>query len=395
MTARVRLSPTIWSWRAWHEEPAGHYPLRRGIPAGRRRPAHLLAGSLPGSRRRAELHTLAPLPEPYTQADLDEALALRTEGYEAQSVAAFDRALADWTNEAAFHAREERIRRLLCSYEEDGPEAEFVLGTLAAAMGACSARHYGGYCTQITPAYADAASYTRSEDVFGDSYVVYEASASYTIRYQMPDESRLTVGERDRILTRYRDAVQAFLDGKTEDELSKEEAMTRALKRELKRLDQSLSTQWMALEGTRLDDYFAYGPEGARHRETVRPLPQAHRHCRHGGRPRRLHLCPLWDTPVDRHGRRRQAHRPHHVLYGCRGLSPHQEHPALSGQAGGLCRRQLLPLPLFLRHGSAGADESPAAECHLHHLPGVLAVWVRRRPWPAPSGPSCSSCWPA
>ena len=73
-------------------------------------------------------------PEPYTQADLDEALALRTEGYEAQSVAAFDRALADWTNEAAFHAREERIRRLLCSYEEDGPEAEFVLGTLAAAM---------------------------------------------------------------------------------------------------------------------------------------------------------------------------------------------------------------------------------------------------------------------
>ena len=167
-------------------------------------------------------------PEPYTQADLDEALALRTEGYEAQSVAAFDRALADWTNEAAFHAREERIRRLLCSYEEDGPEAEFVLGTLAAAMGACSARHYG----------------------------------AYTIRYHMPDESMLTVGERDRILTSYRDAVQAFLDGKTEDELSKEEAMTRALKRELKRLDQSLSTQWMALEGTRLDDYFAYGPEG-------------------------------------------------------------------------------------------------------------------------------------
>lgn len=38
--------------------------------------------------------------------------------------------------------------------------------------------------------------------------------------------------------------------------------MTRALKRELKRLDQSLSTQWMALEGTRLNDYFAYGPEG-------------------------------------------------------------------------------------------------------------------------------------
>lgn len=71
-------------------------------------------------------------------------------------------------------------------------------------------RHYGGYCTQITPAYTDAAAYTRSEDVFGDSYVVYEASASYTIRYQMPDESMLTVGERDRILTSYRTRCRPF-----------------------------------------------------------------------------------------------------------------------------------------------------------------------------------------
>ena len=264
MTARVRLSPTIWSWRAWHDGTGWSLPSAPWyslLAAPACSPSGLVRSLAPAVR--LELTPPWPLsPEPYTQADLDEAWPLRTEGYEAQSVAAFDRALADWTNEAAFHAREERIRRLLCSYEEDGPEAEFVLGTLAAAMGACSARHYGGYCTQITPAYADAAAYTRSEDVFGDSYVVYEASASYTIRYQMPDESRLTVGERDRILTSYRDAVQAFLDGKTEDELSKEEAMTRALKRELKRLDQSLSTQWMALEGTRLNDYFAYGPEG-------------------------------------------------------------------------------------------------------------------------------------
>ena len=187
-------------------------------------------------------------PEPYTQADLDEALALRTEGYEAQSVAAFDRALADWTNEAAFHAREERIRRLLCSYEEDDlprPNLSSVpwpppWGPAPPGTTAATAHRLPRPMQMLPPI-------PGPEDVFGDSYVVYEASASYTIRYQMPDESRLTVGERDRILTSYRDAVQAFLDGKTEDELSKEEAMTRALKRELKRLDQSLSTQWMAL----------------------------------------------------------------------------------------------------------------------------------------------------
>ena len=71
----------------------------------------------------------------------------------------------------------------------------------------------------------------------------------------------LTVGERDRILTSYRDAVQAFLDGKTEDELSKEEAMTRA--------EAGAETAGPVpvhpvdgAGGTRLDDYFAYGPEG-------------------------------------------------------------------------------------------------------------------------------------
>ena len=268
---RAFASPRSWEFASRILDAAPDGPLEEELLAGTigQAAAVELSGFLREWRHLPSVESVlsdpeeAPVPaDPASLYALCEALALRTEGYEAQSVAAFDRALADWTNEAAFHAREERIRRLLCSYEEDGPEAEFVLGTLAAAMGACSARHYGGYCTQITPAYADAAAYTRSEDVFGDSYVVYEASASYTIRYQMPDESRLTVGERDRILTRYRDAVQAFLDGKTEDELSKEEAMTRALKRELKRLDQSLSTQWMALEGTRLNDYFAYGPEG-------------------------------------------------------------------------------------------------------------------------------------
>ena len=185
MTARVPCHP---------RSGRGGHGMRTGwsLPSAPWHP--LLAGaglltfwlvSLLAPAAALRLHTWPLSPEPYAQADLDEALALRTEGYEAQSVAAFDRALADWTNEAAFHAREERIRRLLCSYEEDGPEAEFVLGTLAAAMGP-PAGTTAATAHRVPPAYTDAAAYTRSEDVFGDSYVVYEASASYTIRYQMP-----------------------------------------------------------------------------------------------------------------------------------------------------------------------------------------------------------------
>ena len=120
-----------------------------------------------------------------------------------------------------------------------------------------------------------------------------------------------------------------------------------------------------------------------------------------------------YGTPVDRHGRRRQAHRPHHVLYGCRGLSPHQEHPALSGQAGGLCRRQLLPFLYFCAMGQP-EQMNPLRLNVIYTISlGVLAVWVRRRPWPTPPGrpappaglpehprrlghlglPASSSCW--
>ena len=315
-------------------------------------------------------------PEPYTQADLDEALALRTEGYEAQSVAAFDRALADWTNEAAFHAREERIRRLLCSYEEDGPEAEFVLGTLAAAMGACSDRHYGGYCTQITPAYADAAAYTRSEDVFGDSYVVYEASASYTIRYQMPDESRLTVGERDRILTRYRQDGGRAVEGGGHDPCPEAGAETagpvpvhpvdgagghparRLLRlwpgggRDPVRLS-ALSLKLIAIAAMVVDHIaFTFVPYGT----------------------------PLW-TVMDAAGKLTGPIMFYMAVEGFHHTRSIRRYLARLSVFAGV---SYFPFLYFCAMGQPEQMDPLRLNVIYTILLGVLAVWVRRRPWPAP-----------
>ncbi len=195
----------------------------------------------------------------YTQDDLDAALALKTESYSSRSVEDFARALADWTDEAAFHRREESLDRLERTYARDGADADFILRTLAASMGEAATRHYGGHCTSRTDSFSDGAVRQRYEDVFGDPYLVFQALASWRVCYTIPDGNALTVAERDRVLNDYRDGVYAFLDGLSEQQLSDQDAMERKLTRELARLDRSLSTTAMKLEGSELDWYDAYG----------------------------------------------------------------------------------------------------------------------------------------
>lgn len=194
----------------------------------------------------------------YTEADYKLALSLKTEGYENLSVGEFDKRVADWTDEAIFHQREEALRRLSYSYGSEQENSQFIHMTLETAFDACSVKHYGGYCTSMRPSYTDGVSRVRTEDVFGDEYPVFEAELDYTITYEVPDETKLTVGEREALLLSYRAAMQKFLDGKTERELLNEKAMQKALEQELSRLDKDLSNGKLKLLGTSLDYFYAY-----------------------------------------------------------------------------------------------------------------------------------------
>lgn len=198
----------------------------------------------------------------YTKSDLELLQSLHTGDYQARSVAEFDKALADWTDEDLFHSREEALNRLDRTYEADGEYAQFLARTLTASMGEASTRHYGGYCTRRRDAFWDGAVRERQEDVFGDLYTVFCAQAEYQVCYTILDEAALTVGERDRILSAYREELDAFLAGLSELQLLDEAAMEKKLERQLKVLDGKLSTQQMKLEGSSLAYYSAYGPEG-------------------------------------------------------------------------------------------------------------------------------------
>lgn len=204
---------------------------------------------------------------PYTREDYALALSLMGENYQEMEVEEFEKMAADWTDEAVFHQREAALQRLVYTYDREKENGAFIHVTLAAALDACSTRHYGGYCTAMTPGYRDGVTRVREEEVFGDRYPVFEAEIGYSLSYQKPDGAQLTVGERDGILLAYRTAVQEYLDSRTEQELAEEARMEEGLKREFSRLNEALSTGNMTLTGTALDYYYAYSYGGASNEE--------------------------------------------------------------------------------------------------------------------------------
>ena len=197
----------------------------------------------------------------YTPEDLKRVEALAAEGWESRSVHDFAKALADWSDEDAFHKSEEAMARLDRTYDEDGKHAQFLRRTLDASLGEASTRHYGGYCTRHKDSFHDNVTKERQADVFGDQYVVFQAEAAYRLCYTITDGDKLTVGERDRILDAYRDAVRQYLDGFSEQQLLEEASMVKKLEGYLETLDKKLSTDLMRLEGSSLAWYSAWGPD--------------------------------------------------------------------------------------------------------------------------------------
>lgn len=197
----------------------------------------------------------------YTPEDLKLVESMQAEGWQERSVNDFAKALADWTGEDAFHKGEEAMERLERTYEEDGKYAQFLRRTLEASLGEASTRHYGGYCTRHRDSFYDSVARERQADVFGDAYTVFQAEASYRLRYTVTDGDKLTVGERDRLLDAYREEVRKYLDGFTEAQLLNEKDMEKKLERYLEALDKKLSTDLMRLEGSELAWYSAWGPD--------------------------------------------------------------------------------------------------------------------------------------
>lgn len=172
----------------------------------------------------------------YTQADYDYLSALHALGYGAMSTADFARAVADWSDEEAFHRSEAHIQRLFYSLPESDPLYPFLNATFSRSWTESRLKHYNACAHGDIPTYDHEVRWERYEDVYGDKVLTASAGAWYWLDYAIQQEDVFTVAERDAFLDAVDSGMQAFLNGQDETALKDEKAMEQALKNELKRL---------------------------------------------------------------------------------------------------------------------------------------------------------------
>lgn len=156
-----------------------------------------------------------------TKADYESLLALMTPDYQSMSVSEFNTALLNWCNEDS-----ERMERIFEDVYNDEyavtlSENEKTFVTLTAALSRCenatmveatlaeTPSHNLTYCAELSQSY-----YKCSED--NHAFV----SLWYQFSYQITDENKLSVAERDQCIGGMMDSVQTFFSETSIDDFA-------------------------------------------------------------------------------------------------------------------------------------------------------------------------------
>lgn len=179
----------------------------------------------------------------YTQADYDLLLSFKTAEYPTMTVAAFNKAVLDWQDETAYHKTEQALERVFHSLPEEDPNADFIFRTLSTTWRECEKKHYNACAQSTAPMYSGWAKYETYGDVFGDQVTLTGAYLDFDFNYTIPDETALTVAERDQLLQSLETGMQEFLEAQAQAALKNEEAMEKTLLEELKKRLQQLDSR--------------------------------------------------------------------------------------------------------------------------------------------------------
>lgn len=199
----------------------------------------------------------------YTQAQYDRLAALKTEGYESQSIAQFNRSMWAAVNGEDQTSNElyEALWRVQDQLPAEDPLAPFVHYTLSASL-----REYSTRLDEVMsgrpkdPDFQGSATRTDYADVYGDQVQVGQTQLEYSFTYRILDQDGLTVADRDRFLTQITAGMQTFLDqwtGKRDDKELEKAALA-----ELDRLGQAAGTSAISYQKGEMDwvwtDYYAF-----------------------------------------------------------------------------------------------------------------------------------------
>lgn len=158
--------------------------------------------------------------EGYTQEEYDKLMkALKPEGYEEMSIAAFN----SFINKALTEDEKGRdglyyLFEQVASYiENTDPNAGYLRNTIPASLEEYQTRLNEVYSgKQMDPQFSATAEAVRTADVFGDAYPAGGLWLEYSFTYRILDQDSLTVGERDAFLQQVMQAAQTLLEEEQE-----------------------------------------------------------------------------------------------------------------------------------------------------------------------------------
>lgn len=177
----------------------------------------------------------------YTEADYALLQSFQFKNYADMSVAEFNKRVLDWTDEDAYHKTEEAIQRLRCSLPDTDPLAPFLDTAVLHTWEQCELKHYNACQRKVYPSADGSVKWEKFADVYGDQVLIAGAYADFWYDYDIPDEAALTVQEREAFFKGIEDGMAAFLAKQSEADLSKNDAMEKAVNAELDRLIQTLN----------------------------------------------------------------------------------------------------------------------------------------------------------
>lgn len=176
-----------------------------------------------------------PEEKKYTSADYQLLLSLQSEGYEQQTVAAFNKAVLNWEDEAAYHKAEGALERLWNTLPETDPAWSFLAGPVRTSWKECQKKHYNACAGNGAPWCDGWASVETHGDIYGDDVVLSGGYLNFDFNYQVEDEGSLTVAQRDAELKSISTGMQEFLEGQSKAALQDEEKLEKTLQTELER----------------------------------------------------------------------------------------------------------------------------------------------------------------
>ena len=185
----------------------------------------------------------SPIVSPIASAAYEKLIAYKAEGYEQQSVADFNAALASTPDELTeFLAAVADVSNTISS---DDDNYEFFTTTITFSSHELYCEHMGEEFTLFVP-MSKQSGLCDYLDEAGEPVYEFNCFVEFNVAYSINNPKLVSVAERDKVLLTYKEEMQNYLNGLSETEITDGDVKTMLIDKSAEHAD-SLSTENMKL----------------------------------------------------------------------------------------------------------------------------------------------------